>query len=247
MPTKSQPCSVDGCVSQATFTTRSKPAWCTEHLTALLHGEELDPLEPFPGPKAHWLTRCLVCGCVAHYRLEYVLQPKSGDRTCRACYWRQWAADTRASRGRYANLVPVHLAEVRARADANGYEHLEALTSPSLADDPHRVCCRRCGRISAMRLDDMGWGGCPCGKSGPARSQQAIRSRDRAADLFRNSGLLAVGWWDHTRNPATDWATSTVRARRKVRWVCPDCRTPFTRPVVENGTSAVLSRLHRRP
>ncbi|WP_199823290.1 hypothetical protein [Streptomyces sp. NRRL WC-3742] len=47
-------------------------------------------MEPFAKPTAWRLTRCLTCGCEAHYRFEYTVSKNAEDEaTCRACYWRQ--------------------------------------------------------------------------------------------------------------------------------------------------------------
>ena len=64
-------CSWDGCTAMAAYGTRTKPAWCDEHITAILRQGGLLPLEPFVSPQAYRLTRCLTCGCEAHYRFEY--------------------------------------------------------------------------------------------------------------------------------------------------------------------------------
>ena len=157
-----QVCSVDGCTNGAAFRTRTKPTWCDLHITEILRQGGIEPLEPFTRPGDWRLTRCLTCGCVAHYRFEYTLDKNAyGEPTCRACYWRGWAEEVRHMQGAYARRDPVPAAEAQTHAEEHGYEYLEPLTSPSLADDPHRVQCRRCDKIRVARLGDMSFG-CDC-------------------------------------------------------------------------------------
>jgi DNA polymerase-3 subunit epsilon len=157
-----QVCSVDGCSSEAAFKTRSKPTYCDEHIGEILRQGGLEPLESFTRPDDWLLTRCVLCSNVAHYRFVYVLDQNAlGQLTCRACYWSEWAASSRRMQGAYARLDPVSFEDARAHAEANGYEYLGPLTDPSYPDDPHRVECRRCGRVSAERLGDIGFG-CSC-------------------------------------------------------------------------------------
>jgi hypothetical protein len=166
-----QECSEPGCSQPAGFRTRSKPAWCDQHIAEILRRGGLEPLEPFTKPTAWRLTRCLRCGCVAHYRFEYTLDKNRIDEaTCRACYWRGWAISAPSLQGACAALVPVPYAVARKRAADSGYEYLEPLTSPSLPDDPHRVKCVYCGRVSAERLGDIDFG-CSC-QSNPRRDRQ---------------------------------------------------------------------------
>ncbi len=88
-----QPCSVTECDALAAFTTRTKPAWCDQHITETLALGGIEPLEPFTKPTAWRLTRCTSCGVEAHYRLDYVLEQNRLDTpTCRAGHWRRWYA-----------------------------------------------------------------------------------------------------------------------------------------------------------
>src|SRR5690348_103193 len=152
MATPAQQCCEAGCSRPAAFKTRTKPTWCDGHITEILRRGGLEPLEPFPGPMMYRLTRCLKCGCEAHYRLEYTLdRNRLEETTCRACFWREWAASVREMQGQYARREPVSPADSQAAAEANGYEYLGALTDPSLPDDPHRVRCCSCGRIRVAR------------------------------------------------------------------------------------------------
>lgn len=93
----SMECAEPGCERPGAFRTTSRPTWCDAHITAILRRGGLEPLEPFPGTPKKWrLTRCLACGCEAHYRLEYTIDKNAHDEpTCRACYWRGWADNTR--------------------------------------------------------------------------------------------------------------------------------------------------------
>src|SRR4051794_40512161 len=98
-----QTCSAAGCARQSAFCTRTKPAWCDEHITSILRRGGLEPLEPFKGPTKWRLTKCLACGCEAHYRFEYTLDQNAlGVPTCRACYWRSWAGAQRTMMEGYA-------------------------------------------------------------------------------------------------------------------------------------------------
>jgi hypothetical protein len=224
----SQECSEPGCSCPAAFKTRTKPAWCDQHITEILRRGGLEPLEPFTKPTGWRLTRCLQCGCEAHYRLEYTLDTNRIDElTCRACYWRDWARSTRSLHGVYAQRTHVPPAIAQKRAEDNGYEYLGPLTNPSLPDDPHRVRCVYCGRISADRLGGIDFG-CSC-QSNPRRDRQTTNvSGPKKKDLLKDSGLPVLGWWDHDRNDPSVWETATVRARREAHWKCPDCGLRFT-------------------
>ena len=91
-----QTCSAADCDRPAKFKTRTKSTWCDEHLTAILAVGGLRPLGPFTAPKDFRLCECAVCGVKAHYRLEYTLDKnRLGEPTCRACYWRAWAGESR--------------------------------------------------------------------------------------------------------------------------------------------------------
>jgi hypothetical protein len=89
-------CAVEGCESEAVFTTRTRPAWCDAHINAILLKGGLTPLEPFIKRDTYRLTRCTTCGCEAHYKFDYVLDKNAiNEPVCRACYWRQCAAEQR--------------------------------------------------------------------------------------------------------------------------------------------------------
>ena len=157
-----QSCSVDGCTSAAAFKTRTKPTYCDEHITAILRRGGLEALEVFTHPEDWQLTRCLGCANVAHYRFVYVQEKNAwNERTCRACFWREWAASQRAVLGVYGDNEPVPFEKAQDTAEEHGYIYLGPVTNPSLPYDPHRVECLRCGRISAERLGDISFG-CAC-------------------------------------------------------------------------------------
>jgi DNA polymerase-3 subunit epsilon len=158
-----QACSVEDCGATAAFKTRSKPAYCDDHITGILRAGGLEALESFTHPNDYLLTRCLACGNVAHYRFAYVLEKNSwNEATCRACFWREWAEEARALAEPFARSETVPFEQAQAIASEHGFIYLGPLTSPSLPDDPHRTECGRCGRISAERLGDITFG-CPCG------------------------------------------------------------------------------------
>lgn len=239
MARETQGCSEVGCALPAAFRTRTNPAWCDEHITAILRTGGLEPLEPFQGPRAWRLTRCLNCGCEAHYRLEYTLgQNRIGVATCRACYWRAWAAHQRSLLEGYADLTPQTIDEARVFAEKHGFEYLAPLTSPSLRYDPHRTRCQYCGRISAERLGDIGWG-CTC-QTNPRRTAQTSNVSGPSKpggkpvkNLLKDSKLPVLDWWDHDANDATVWNTVTIKARREVFWRCPECDLQFSERILD--------------
>jgi DNA polymerase-3 subunit epsilon len=63
--------------------------------------------------------------------------------------------------GPHAHLTPIPYEEAKAFIEEHGFEYLGPLTAPSLGSDPHHTKCRRCGKISAERLGDIGFG-CTC-------------------------------------------------------------------------------------
>lgn len=157
-----QTCSFDGCEERAAFKTRSKPTWCEQHIIEIQRQGGHRPLESFTHPDDWQLTECLTCAVTAHYRFNYTLEKNAwGEPTCRACYWRKWAADARSLQGPWANIEPVSFDEAKAFAEEHGYDYLGPLTAPSYRDDPHHTKCRRCGKVSAERLGDIGFG-CTC-------------------------------------------------------------------------------------
>ena len=229
--TAPQECSEPECSSAAAFKTRTKPAWCDQHITEILRRGGLEPLEPFVKPTGWRLTRCHRCGCVAHYQFEYTLDKNRLDEaTCRACYWREWATSARALVSSYARLTPVPESIARQRGKNHGYDYLGSLTDPSLPDDPHRVRCVYCGRISAERMGDIDFG-CAC-QSNPRRARQTANvSGPKKADLLKDSAKPVLDWWDHDRNDLSVWETASVRARRDAHWRCPDCGVRFIRKI----------------
>ena len=228
-----KPCAEPGCPRSAAYLTRTKPAWCDEHITRILSDGALRPLEPFAGPTAWRLTECLTCGVKAHYRFVYTLEKNGlGEPTCRACYWRAWGKRTRALQGAYAATEAVPEEKARRHAEEHGYDYLGPLASPSLPDDPHNVRCRYCGRLSAQRLGDIGWG-CQC-QVNPRRAQDAsTEARRSKKTLLKDTDLAAVDWWDQERNSSEAWATVTPRATRKVWWRCPECGERFESRVAD--------------
>ncbi|TFD20872.1 DUF559 domain-containing protein [Cryobacterium sp. TMT4-10] len=222
-----QTCSAVDCDRPAKFKTRTKSTWCDEHLTAILAAGGLRPLGPFTAPKDFRLCECTVCGVKAHYRLEYTLEKnRLGEPTCRACYWRAWAGESRRMlRINLPKPEAVSIEDARQSSEAHNYTYLGALTAPSLPSDPHYVQCNQCGRLSAERLSDIAWG-CSC-RVNPRRSRQTTRSADPQADLVKGSNYAVEHWWDHDANPEAEWNTVTVRSTRQASFVCPGCQHRF--------------------
>lgn len=162
LSTTDQPCSTPGCLSTARFRTRTRPTWCEDHIVEQQRRGGIKPLESFTHPDDWQLTECLVCTVQAHYRFAYTLDKNRVDEpTCRACYWRSWAAEARALQGEWAHTHPLPLEEIKSFVEEHGFDYLGPLTAPSLPDDPHHTRCRRCGKLSAERLGDIGFG-CTC-------------------------------------------------------------------------------------
>ncbi|UFS97090.1 zinc-ribbon domain-containing protein [Nocardia huaxiensis] len=224
-------CAAEGCEIEAAYKSRTRPAWCDQHITAILLQGGLVPVEPFTKRDAYRLTRCTTCGCEAHYKFGYVLDKNAiREPVCRACYWRQWAADARRMAG--TAEVPVDIPEVHRHAELNGLEYLGPLTNPSLPDDPHRTRCKTCGKIEAERPADMGWG-CGSCRSNPKRQTPASASQPKAQNLLRDSDNEAVSWWDHDVNPESLWQTAKLRSPKQAHWRCPVCDTRFTAVIRE--------------
>lgn len=159
-----QLCAWDGCLSQAAFKTRTKPTWCVEHIEHIQRLGGLKPVESFTRPDDWQLTECLTCTVHAHYRFVYTLEKNAlGEATCRACYWRSWARSSRDGWGDTAEIESVSPAEAEQAAEQNGFDYLGPLTAPSLPGDPHLTRCRRCTKIAASRIGDIGFG-CSCSR-----------------------------------------------------------------------------------
>ena len=159
-----QLCTWDGCQRQAAFKTRTKPTWCAEHIEHIQRLGGLKPVESFTRPDDWQLTECLACTVQAHYRFVYTLEKNDlGEATCRACYWRSWARSSRDGWGDAAAIESISLEEAEDAADKNGFEYLGPLSAPSLRGDPHLTRCRRCTKIAASRIGDIGFG-CSCSK-----------------------------------------------------------------------------------
>ncbi|MDU5231095.1 zinc-ribbon domain-containing protein [Actinomyces sp.] len=213
-----KPCNVDGCSRPGAFVTRTKPTWCLVHLREIYGEGGLILLEDFTKSSAYLLTRCIQCGFEAHYRFDYVLDRlDDGEAVCRACYWRAWAKSARALAG--ITDDPVSISAIRKKAEENGYTYLGPLTNPSLADDPHATRCNFCGRIAALRSEDIGWG-CPCRRN--PKTATAGTKKARGANLLKNSDNRAVSWWDHQRNEESLWNTAKLKGRQEAWWICPE-------------------------
>lgn len=226
-----QICSEPGCTAEAAFKTQSRPAWCDDHITTILASSQLEPLEAFVKAAQQRLTRCLRCGCVAHYSLKYTLDlqaQSAGARTCRACFWRQWAGQA------YVRATGISEEDARQRADKSGYDYLGPLTAAALENDPHRVECRRCKRITAQRMGDIDWG-CTC-RSNPTRASPPVNAPAGWTPkriLLKDSRLAGVDWWELDNNEVAVWATATEKTRKEANWRCVYCSHQFTARIID--------------
>lgn len=243
-----QPCSTDGCVNSAAYKTRSKPAWCTDCIDDILSEGGLSANEPFTGPKDWRLTTCQDCGVQAHYKFEYTLGKNAQqEKTCRACYWTEWAKWARQMSG---ETTPSHIysrEEIIAHLDRNGFDFVATTVDVNDGNDPIITRCRSCKKLSAERMGDIGWG-CTCTRNVRSASPTAgttaaapgrnIRSTNSASAkttklLLADSDDPARDWWDHGRNDEKTLRTVTLRATRTCHWMCPECRLSFPAKVVD--------------
>ena len=231
MTMKTQECSTAGCVKPAAFTTRTKPAWCIDCIDKMLREAGLEPAEPFPGPKAWWLTTCLTCGVRIHYRLEYILTVYPlGEITCRACRWTARDQVVAAMRARGQIVATAR--------DEPGLDLIGTTVDVNDGDNRLMTRCRACGKLIAKRMDDVVWE-CTCSPNsrtepitGPRNQRSSNPIRPRAGRvLLRESQSPALAWWDHERNDKTTLDTVTVRATRPCHWVCPECGFRFDEKV----------------
>lgn len=216
------------CDAEAAWGASKRSAWCQNHAVQRFRQKGVEPLEPVQKLTTFTLTRCLTCGCEAHYKLDYALtrhDPEEG--VCRACYWKKWAENSE----QWGSRVPADLSQVRELADENGYEYLGPLTSPALGQDPHHVRCRFCQRLSAERPGDIAWG-CGCQRRTRKKSASAPSANiSKKPNLFKDSNNAALAWWDYELNDPHSLATATIRATRQAHWVCPKCDHHFIESV----------------
>lgn len=238
-------CAWGGCDALAAYGTRTKPAWCDHHIIEILHQGGLEPLEPFVSPTAYRLTRCLTCGCEAHYRFVYTLDKNSWqESTCRACYWCKWTSDALGLGAVPIGADVVDDDDAREFSESHGYDYL----GPAPVPPAYRVRCRYCGRITADRLGDIGWG-CSC-QVNPRRSRLAKPTSDSVVEssgpTLRLNPELVEQWHPSKnlplqvagispiskrriqwRDPACghEWVATPAERERRERLRCPECRT----------------------
>lgn len=114
-----------------------------------------------------------------------------------------------------------------AHLDANGFDLVDPIASVHDGSDPVVARCRRCGRLSAERMVDVGFG-CTCARN--------TRSSNPAAPvigkvLLADSDLPALQWWDHEANLESRFRTVTALSNKVAAWVCPRCGHTFAAPV----------------
>ena len=267
-------CSWEGCGLQAAYGTRTKPAWCDAHITILLRQGGLQPLESFSSPSAFRLTRCIACGCEAHYRFVYTLDKNAvNEPTCRCCYWSEWSAQTIRLGGVPVAADIVSDEEARTVAEAHGYDYL----GPAPLPPSYRVRCRYCGRITAERLGDIEWG-CSC-QVNPRRSRLSNRVPGPSLGGTHTGDRLTpelVEQWHptlngplevhavspvsrrliHWRDPVCghEWVATPAEREKRERLRCPECRTildslawHFPELAAEWSTTNPLTAWHVRP
>lgn len=227
-----QTCSAQACEEPALFRARTRAAWCETHTAEVFASAGVAMIEAPTKRGQHVLTRCLQCGCEAHYRLDYAVE-KADEGVCRACYWRAWGVMMRGGLAGHVDFPPEDIGRVEELAESMGYEYLGPLVPVPKDGDPHLVRCTYCGNISAQRSGDIAWG-CSCrvnASRGPEALNEAQKRGKRAPELLKDCGGPVVRWWDHTENPIEWWETVTVRAYRVASWCCPDCSHRFTAKV----------------
>lgn len=218
---KPRQCSEPNCTELASWGASKNPAWCQAHAIAKFREKGLEPLERVEKRTTFTLVKCVECGCETHCKLEYALnRPEPNEPVCRACYWKTWAAETSI----YFSRTPVDVAQVKKLAEANNYEYLGPLTDPSLNNDPHHLKCNHCGRLSAERPGDIGWG-CACQRRSRRTTPPASKSAPKEMLADCTNGVL--DWWDHSRNDPTSLKTATTMATREAYWLCPECGHSF--------------------
>ncbi|GAB2472264.1 zinc-ribbon domain-containing protein [Xylanimonas ulmi] len=211
-------CSWDGCDSFAAYGTRTKPAWCDEHITEILRRGGLEPLEPFASSTGFRLTRCLACGCEAHYRFVYTLDKnRDQEPTCRACHWAKWTATALRFGAELVGADIVDDEHARLVAESHGYDYLGAAPIPPA----YRVRCRYCGRITADRLGDIGWG-CSC-QVNPRRPASVQGQPEQAFDPVPRLNPELVEQWHPTLNDPLRVTTISPNSKRRVHWRDPVC------------------------
>lgn len=244
-----QQCSTNGCLNSAAYKTRSRLAWCTDCIDEILREGGLRADEPFKRPKESRLTTCLDCGVQAHYKFEYTLGKNAQqEKSCRACYWTDWAKMARLMSGDTTPRRIYSREEIIAHLDKNGYDLVATTVDINDGNDPIVIRCRSCKKLSAERMGDIGWG-CTCTRN--VRAENPISKATAAAPPARNirstnpatakstkilladSDDPARGWWDHERNDEKTFRTVTLRATRTCHWVCPECSRSFPAKVVD--------------
>ncbi|WP_225989509.1 zinc-ribbon domain-containing protein [Rhodococcus erythropolis] len=248
-----QGCATDDCPNAAAFTTRTKPAWCIDCIDEKVRESGLEPTEAFTEPKAWRLTTCRTCGVQAHYRLDYIVDNNASNiKTCRACFWTQWASEARNlssntfERNMLERLRQHTPDEIRAasptpevrhflesgwwpreriinRLSEHGFDFIATTVDVNDGNDPVVAQCRACKKIRAARMGDFGWG-CTCSRN--SRSSGPSNPRPGRI-LLTESKSPALQWWDHESNDEATLGTVTVLATRLCRWHCIECGHRF--------------------
>jgi hypothetical protein len=207
---------------------------------------------PFPGkPTLYWRTRCLRCGTVADYRLEYVIDKNAGaEKTCRVCYWIEWAVRADQMAQRVSDVVPDD--DIRAFADENDYDLVTLVLPATRVNQPVVLRCRHCDKLKVSRVLDIHWG-CECSRAqrrAEAKAARQAKKRARSgyvepppitgvAKPLAAAGLPAVSWWDHDRNPEALFQSVFPSAKKVVSWVGPSCGHRFNQTVASMALNAV--------
>ena len=163
-----------GCVPCGHRRTRLALSMSDSDAISIMRAANLEPLDPYPGARARWKSRCTVCGEVGYPWLSAI---RSGAGGCKPC-----GVAKRVNNRR----LPQAQAVIEMRRA--GLEPLDPY--PGLAQTPWRCRCNTCGTVGEPTLNSIrsGQGGCkPCGY---AKASATRRTPELQAIIeMRRAGL----------------------------------------------------------